>query len=122
MILRGTDNNGITTSGSDGNAVALNDKTTVAFEGVVQSTDTAQDADNGSYVAMWKIQGVIRRDSDSTNMLSSFVTKTFAGGNASSYGLSVSVNGNGLKIASDQTTATLITSATINYNWVEETN
>ena len=122
LILRGTDNNGITTSGSDGNAVALNDKTTVAFEGVVQSTDTAQDADNGSYVAMWKIQGVIRRDSDSTNMLSSFVTKTFAGGNASSYGLSVSVNGNGLKIASDQTTATLITSATINYNWVEETN
>lgn len=122
LILRGTDNNGITTSGSDGNAIALNDKTTVAFEGVVQSTDTAQDADNGAYVAMWKIQGVIRRDSDSTNMLSSFVTKTFAGSSASSYGLSVSVNGSGLKIASDQTTATLITSATINYNWVEETN
>jgi hypothetical protein len=122
LILRGTDNNGITTSGSDGNAVALNDKTTVAFEGVVQSTDTAQDADNGAYVAMWKIQGVIRRDSDSTNMLQSFVTKTFAGSSASSYGLSVSVNGSGLKIASDQTTATLITSATINYNWVEETN
>jgi hypothetical protein len=122
LILRGTDNNGITTSGSDGNAVALNDKTTVAFEGVVQSTDTAQDADNGTYVAMWKIQGVIRRDSNSTDMLSSFVTKTFAGSSASSYGLSVSVNGNGLKIASDQTTATLITSATINYNWVEETN
>ena len=122
LILRGTDNNGITTSGSDGNAIALNDKTTVAFEGVVQSTDTAQDADNGAYVAMWKIQGVIRRDSDSTNMLSSFVTKTFAGSSASSYGLSVSVNGSGLKIASDQTTTTLITSATINYNWVEETN
>lgn len=122
LILRGTDNNGITTSGSDGNAVALNDKTTVAFEGVVQSTDTAQDADNGAYVAMWKIQGVIRRDSNSTDMLSSFVTKTFAGSSAASYGLSVSVNGNGLKIASDQTTATLITSATINYNWVEETN
>jgi hypothetical protein len=122
LILRGTDNNGITTSGSDGNAVALNDKTTVAFEGVVQSTDTAQDADNGTYVAMWKIQGVIRRDSNSTDMLSSFVTKTFAGSSASSYGLSVSVNGSGLKIASDQTTATLITSATINYNWVEETN
>jgi len=122
LILRGTDNNGITTSGSDGNAIALNDKTTVAFEGVVQSTDTAQDADNGTYVAMWKIQGVIRRDSNSTDMLSSFVTKTFAGSSAASYGLSVSVNGNGLKIASDQTTATLITSATINYNWVEETN
>jgi hypothetical protein len=71
---------------------------------------------------MWKIQGVIRRDSNSTDMLSSFVTKTFAGSSASSYGLSVSVNGSGLKIASDQTTATLITSATINYNWVEETN
>ena len=121
LILRGTDNNGITTSGSDGNAVALNDKTTVAFEGVVQSTDTNQPADNGAYVAMWKIQGVIRRDSNSTNMLQSFVTKTFAGSSASSYGLSVSVNGSGLKIASDQTTATLITSATINYNWVEET-
>ena len=121
LILRGTDNNGITTSGSDGNAVALNDKTTVAFEGVVQSTDTNQPDDNGAYVAMWKIQGVIRRDSDSTNMLQSFVTKTFAGSSASSYGLSVSVNGSGLKIASDQTTATLITSATINYNWVEET-
>ena len=122
LILRGTDNNGITTSGSDGNAVALNSKTTVAFEGVVQSADIAQDADNGSYVAMWKIQGVIRRDSDSTDMLSSFVTKTFAGSNASAYGLSVSVNGNGLKIASDQATATLITSATINYNWIEDTS
>lgn len=122
LILRGTDNNGITTSGSDGNAVALNSKTTVAFEGVVQSADIAQDADNGSYVAMWKIQGVIRRDSDSTDMLSSFVTKTFAGSNASSYGLSVSVDGNGLKIASDQATATLITSATINYNWIEDTS
>ena len=122
LILRGTDNNGITTSGSDGNAVALNSKTTVAFEGVVQSADIAQDADNGSYVAMWKIQGVIRRDSDSTDMLSSFVTKTFAGSNASAYGLSVSVTGNGLKIASDQATATLITSATINYNWIEDTS
>jgi len=71
---------------------------------------------------MWKIQGVIRRDSDSTDMLSSFVTKTFAGSNASAYGLSVSVNGNGLKIASDQATATLITSATINYNWIEDTS
>ena len=122
VILRGTDNNGISTSGTDGNAIDLNDKTTVAFEGVVQSIDTAQDSDNGTYVAMWKIQGVIRRDSDSTNMLSSFVIKTFAGSNASGYGLSVSVNGNGLKIASDQTTATLVTSSTINYNWIEETN
>ena len=122
LILRGTDNNGISASGTDGNAIDLNDKTTVAFEGVVQSIDTAQDSDNGTYVAMWKIQGVIRRDSDSTDMLSSFVIKTFAGSNASSYGLSVSVNGNGLKIASDQSTATLVTSATINYNWIEETN
>jgi len=122
LILRGTDNNGITTSGSDGNAVALNDKTTVAFEGVVQSARMDQDSDNGSYVAMWKIQGVIRRDSDSTNMLSSFVTKTFAGSNASSYGLSVSVSGNGLKINSDQTSTNLTTSATINYNWIEDTS
>ena len=122
LILRGTGNNGITTSGSDGNAVALNDKTTVSFEGVVQSIDTAQDADNGTYVAMWKIQGAIRRDSNSTDMLSSFVTSTFAGSNASSYCLDVSVNGNGLKIANDQTTSTLVTSATINYNWVEDTS
>ena len=122
LILRGTDNNGITTSGSDGNAIALNDKTTVSFEGVVQSIDTAQDADNGTYVAMWKIQGVIRRDSNSTDMLSSFVTKTFGGSSASSYCLDVSVNGNGLKIANDQTTSTLVTSATINYNWVEDTS
>ena len=122
LILRGTDNNGITTSGSDGNAVALNDKTTVAFEGVVQSARIDQDSDNGSYVAMWKIQGVIRRDSDSTNMLQSFVTKTFAGSNASSYGLSVSVSGNGLKINSDQTSTNLMTSATINYNWIEDTS
>jgi trimeric autotransporter adhesin len=122
LILRGTDNNGITTSGSDGNAVALNDKTTVAFEGVVQSARMDQDSDNGSYVAMWKIQGVIRRDSDSTNMLSSFVTKTFAGSHASSYGLSVSVSGNGLKINSDQTSTNLTTSATINYNWIEDTS
>ena len=121
LILRGTDSNGITTSGADGNAIALNDKTTVAFEGVVQSADTAQDNDNGSYVAMWKIQGVIRRDADSTNMLQSFVTKTFAGSNASAYGIDVAVDGNGLKISSDQATATLITSATINYNWIEET-
>lgn len=122
LILRGTDNNGITTSGSDGNAIALNDKTTVSFEGVVQSIDTAQDADNGTYVAMWKIQGVIRRDSNSTDMLSSFVTKTFGGSSASSYCLDVSVNGNGLKIANDQTTSTLVTSATINYNWIEDTS
>lgn len=122
LILRGTDNNGISASGTDGNAIDLNDKTTVSFEGIVQSIDTAQDSDNGTYVAMWKIQGVIRRDSDSTNMLSSFVIKTFAGSNASGYGLSVSVNGNGLKIASDQSTATLVTSSTINYNWIEETN
>ncbi len=120
LILRGTDNNGITTDGTDANAIDLNDKTTVAFEGVVQSARTDQDSDNGSYVAMWKIQGVIRRDADSTNMLQSFVTKTFAGSNASSYGLSVSVSGNGLKINSDQITANLITSATINYNWIED--
>lgn len=120
LILRGTDNNGITTSGNDGNAIDLNDKTTVAFEGVVQSADTAQDSDNGSYVAMWKIQGVIRRDADSTNMLQSFVTKTFAGSNASAYGLNVAVSSNGLKISSDQATATLVTSATINYNWIED--
>lgn len=121
IILRGTDNDGITTSGTDGNAIDLNDKTTVAFEGVVQSARTDQDSDNGSYVAMWKIQGVIRRDADnSTNMLQSFVTKTFAGANASAYGLSVSVSGNGLKINSDQNTANLITSATINYNWIED--
>lgn len=122
IILRGTDNNGITTSGADGNAVALNDKTTVAFEGVVQSARIDQDSDNGSYVAMWKIQGVIRRDADSTNMLQSFVTKIFAGSNASSYGLSVSVSGSGLKINSDQTSSNLITSATINYNWIEDTS
>jgi hypothetical protein len=121
LILRGTDNNGITTDGTDANAIDLNDKTTVAFEGVVQSARTDQDSDNGSYVAMWKIQGVIRRDADSTNMLQSFVTKTFAGANASAYGLSVSVSGNGLKINSDQNTANLITSATINYNWIEDT-
>ena len=120
LILRGTDNNGITTDGTDANAIDLNDKTTVAFEGVVQSARTDQDSDNGSYVAMWKIQGVIRRDADSTNMLQSFVTKTFAGANASAYGLSVSVSGNGLKINSDQNTANLITSATINYNWIED--
>jgi len=120
LILRGTDNNGITTDGTDANAIDLNDKTTVAFEGVVQSARTDQDSDNGSYVAMWKIQGVIRRDADSTNMLQSFVTKTFAGANASAYGLSVSVSGNGLKINSDQDTANLITSATINYNWIED--
>ena len=118
LILRGTDNNGITTDGTDANAIDLNDKTTVAFEGVVQSARTDQDSD---YVAMWKIQGVIRRDADgSTNMLQSFVTKTFAGANASAYGLSVSVSGNGLKINSDQNTANLITSATINYNWIED--
>ncbi len=122
IILRGTDNDGITTSGNDGTAINLNDKTTVAFEGVVQSARSDQDSDNGSYVAMWKIQGVIRRDSNSTDMLSSFVTKTFAGSNASSYGLSVSVSGNGLKINSDQTTGNLITSATINYNWIEDTS
>jgi hypothetical protein len=121
LILRGTDNNGITTDGTDANAIDLNDKTTVAFEGVVQSARTDQDSDNGSYVAMWKIQGVIRRDADSTNMLQSFVTKTFAGANASAYGLSVSVSGNGLKINSDQDTANLITSATITYNWIEDT-
>lgn len=120
LILRGTDNNGITTDGTDANAIDLNNKTTVAFEGVVQSARTDQDSDNGSYVAMWKIQGVIRRDADSTNMLQSFVTKTFAGANASAYGLSVSVSGNGLKINSDQNTANLITSATINYNWIED--
>ena len=122
VILRGTDNDGITTSGNDGTAIELNDKTTVAFEGVVQSARSDQDSDNGSYVAMWKIQGVIRRDSNSTDMLSSFVTKTFAGSNASSYGLSVSVSGNGLKINSDQTSGNLITSATINYNWIEDTS
>jgi len=122
IILRGTDNDGISTSGNDGTAIDLNDKTTVAFEGVVQSARSDQDSDNGSYVAMWKIQGVIRRDSNSTDMLSSFVTKTFAGSNASSYGLSVSVSGNGLKINSDQTSGNLVTSATINYNWIEDTS
>jgi len=122
IILRGQNNNGISTSGNDGTAIDLNDKTTVAFEGVVQSARSDQDSDNGSYVAMWKIQGVIRRDSNSTDMLSSFVTKTFVGSNASSYGLSVSVSGNGLKINSDQTSGSLITSATINYNWIEDTS
>ena len=122
LILRGTENNGITTDFTNGNAIDLNDKTTVAFEGVVQSANVGSSGenDNGSYVAMWKVQGVIRRDSDSTNMLQSFVTKTFEGSNATSYGLDVAVNGDGLKISSDQTTTTLVTSATINYNWIED--
>ncbi|MDB4317758.1 hypothetical protein N9973_00510 [bacterium] len=119
MILRGSGSNGISKSGANGNAIDLNSGATVAFEGVVQSVRTDQDSDNGSYVAMWKIQGVIRRDSDSTNMLSSFVTKTFAGSNAGAYSLSVSVSGNGLKINTDQSSADVYTSATINYNCIE---
>ena len=123
IILRGTGGYGITTSGeADGNAMDLNDKTTVAFEGVVQSVRTDQDSDNGNHVSMWKIQGAIRRDSDSTNMLQSFVTNTFQGSNAaaSSSELSVSVNGNGLKINNVWSQTNLVTSATINYNWIED--
>jgi hypothetical protein len=73
---------------------------------------------------MWKIQGAIRRDSDSTNMLQSFVTNTFQGSNAaaSSSELSVSVNGNGLKINNAWSQTDLVTSATINYNWIEDTS
>ena len=123
LILRGTENNGITTDFTDGNAIDLNDKTTVSFEGVVQSADVGSSGENdsGNFVAMWKVQGVIRRDSVGTNMLQSFVTKTFAGPNASNYKLNVAVNSNGLKISSDQADATtLVTSATINYNWIED--
>jgi hypothetical protein len=123
IILRGTGAYGITTSGAtDGNAMDLNDKTTVAFEGVVQSVRTDQDSDNGSHISMWKIQGAIRRDSDSTNMLQSFVTNTFQGSDAaaSSSELSVSVNGNGLKINNAWSQTNLVTSATINYNWIED--
>jgi len=123
IILRGTGAYGITTSGAaNGNAMDLNDKTTVAFEGVVQSVRTDQDSDNGNHVSMWKIQGAIRRDSDSTNMLQSFVTNTFQGSNAaaSSSELSVSVNGNGLKINNVWSQTNLVTSATINYNWIED--
>ena len=122
LILRGSSNEGITTAGTNGDAIELSTKTTVAFEGVVQSARMDQDADNGSFVAMWKIQGVIRRDSDSTNMLSSFVTNTFAGANASSYGIDISVGSDGLKIASDVANSNLITSATLNYNWIQDSS
>ena len=122
LILRGSSNEGITTAGTNGDAIELSTKTTVAFEGVVQSARMDQDADNGSFVAMWKIQGVIRRDSDSTNMLSSFVTNTFAGANATSYGIDISVGSDGLKIASDVANSNLITSATLNYNWIQDSS
>jgi len=122
LILRGSSNEGITTAGTNGDAIELSTKTTVAFEGVVQSARMDQDADNGSFVAMWKIQGVIRRDSDSTDMLSSFVTNTFAGANATSYGIDISVGSDGLKIASDVANSNLITSATLNYNWIQDSS
>ena len=122
LILRGSSNEGITTAGTNGDAIELSPKTTVAFEGVVQSARMDQDADNGSFVAMWKIQGVIRRDSDSTNMLSSFVTNTFAGANATSYGIDISVGSDGLKIASDVADSNLITSSTLNYNWIQDSS
>jgi len=122
LVLRATNANGLTEDGTNGVAISLNDKTTVSFEGVVQSIDTNEDADNGAYVAMWKVQGVIRRDSDSINMLSSFVTKTFAGTSAGSYGINVEADSsnNGLKISSDQGGSTLITSATINFTSIED--
>ena len=122
LVLRATNANGLTEDGTNGVAISLNDKTTVSFEGVVQSIDTNQDADNGAYVAMWKVQGVIRRDSDSINMLSSFVTKTFAGASAGSYAINVEADtsNNGLKISSDQGGSTLITSATINFTSIED--
>lgn len=122
LILRGSSNEGITTAGTNGDAIELSPKTTVAFEGVVQSARMDQDTDNGSFVAMWKIQGVIRRDSDSTNMLSSFVTNTFAGANATSYGIDISVGSDGLKIASDVADSNLITSSTLNYNWIQDSS
>jgi hypothetical protein len=122
LVLRATNANGLTEDGTNGVAISLNDKTTVSFEGVVQSIDTNEPADNGAYVAMWKVQGVIRRDSDSINMLSSFVTKTFAGTSAGSYGINVEADSsnNGLKISSDQGGSTLITSATINFTSIED--
>ena len=51
-----------------------------------------------------------------------FVTNTFAGANATSYGIDISVGSDGLKIASDVANSNLITSATLNYNWIQDSS
>jgi hypothetical protein len=126
LIVRATAENGLTLSGSaDGNVIDLNDKTTVIFDGIIQSSDTDQPTDDGSYNAMWKVQGIIRRDnSGTTSLVQSFVTTVHLGSGASDQKLSVSADGNGLKIkVSDAITALQsnnIMAGTINYSWSED--
>ena len=121
LVLRGKNVNGITTDGTDGEAINLALQTTVAFEGVVQSMDSSNADDDGQTVAMWKIQGVLKRSDADMSMLSSYVTNTYRGSSASLYDINVSVNNSGLNIASDQASDNIITSATLNYNWIQYT-
>lgn len=121
LVLRGKNVNGITTDGTDGEAINLALQTTVAFEGVVQSMDSTNTDGDGETVAMWKIQGVLQRNDADMSMLSSYVTNTYRGSSASLYDINVSVNGSGLNIASDQASDNIITSATLNYNWIQYT-
>jgi len=121
LILRGTGQNGITTSGDDGQAIDLTLQTTVAFEGVVQSMDTSNADGDGENVAMWKIQGILQRNDADMSMLSSHVINTYKGSGATAYDISVSVGASGLSIASDQALENIMTSATLNYNSIQYT-
>ena len=126
LIVRSTGEAGLNATGSgEANIIDLGTKTTVSFDGVIQTADRDQDADDGSYNALWKAQGIIRRDSGgTTSLVQSFVTKVHGGSNTSSYELEVSVAGSGLKINLNDDGAVLgqnvINGGTINYNWLQE--
>jgi hypothetical protein len=124
LILRGSSTDGITTSGSDGDVLALNQKTTVSYDGIVQIMNKDQDTDDGSWNGLWKVQGIIRRDSGSTiSKVSCFTTKIHAGSNLSAYSISTTTSSTGFKILADNggsIPSEIITTATLNYNWSQE--
>jgi len=126
LILRGVAENGITTSGSAGDAITLSNNTTVAFDGVVQIVDTAQsDSEDGEYSAMWKIHGAIRRDGDgNVSILNSFATKVWGGSGTTYFAVSIGASSSGLQINGDDIAGVFsndhVTSATLTYNWIQE--
>jgi len=125
LILRGLSTNGITTSGSNGDVLALDQKTTVSYDGIVQIMNRNEDTDDGSWNGLWKVQGIIRRDSGTTiSKVSCFTTKIHAGSNLSAYSISTTTSSTGFVIspynAGNSIPNNIITTATLNYNWSQE--
>jgi hypothetical protein len=125
LILRGLSTNGITTSGSDGDVLAIDQKTTVSYDGIVQIMNRNEDTDDGSWNGLWKVQGIIRRDSGTTiSKVSCFTTKIHAGSNLSAYSISTTTSSTGFLIspynAGNSIPNNIVTTATLNYNWSQE--